>query len=378
MTTQMEVNTGGRARKRLTLKDKKKSCDCIRRSEVMRIFNIKSKTTVRRLDKKRELFLSAPEDDKAPKKIFTIRKFEEVEKALLKFVEDCHARDMPLSRNDLKQEALDIAQRLQIKGFTGSNGWVHKFMKRYDLGSVVLHGEEASASQDVADSWISNDIPTIIQSYKNEDIFNCDETGTQYRALPKKTLTKEGQKKKGGKVNKERLAAGKKLPPLIIGNSKKPRIFTKAKLDIQKAGFSWYANSTAWMKTGIFEEWLTNLNNSMKAQKRKILLLLDNFSAHRVDSKSNVRLVFLPPNLTSKVQPLDKGIIASYKKYEQRFKAEHRRKSLYNFSSASDYTKSINVLDAVKWVVRGWAEVKESTIRNCFRAAGVYHMTERS
>ncbi|GAU90782.1 hypothetical protein RvY_03153-1 [Ramazzottius varieornatus] len=300
-------------------------------SEVMRIFNIKSKTTVRRLDKKRELFLSTPEDDKTPKKIITIRKFEEVEKVLLKFVEDCHARDMPLSRNDLKQEALDIAQRLQIKGFTGSNGWVHKFMKRYDLGSVVLHGEEASASQDVADSWISNDIPTIIQSYKNEDIFNCDETGTQYRALPKKTLTKKGQKKKGGKVNKERLsvlfccsAAGKKLPPLIIGNWTKPRFFTKAKLDIQKAGFSWYANSTAWMKTGIFEEWLTNLNNSMKAQKRKILLLLDNFSAHRVDSKSNVRLVFLPPNLTSKVQPLDKGIIASYKKYEQRFKAEER------------------------------------------------------
>ncbi|GAU90783.1 hypothetical protein RvY_03153-2 [Ramazzottius varieornatus] len=109
-------------------------------SEVMRIFNIKSKTTVRRLDKKRELFLSTPEDDKTPKKIITIRKFEEVEKVLLKFVEDCHARDMPLSRNDLKQEALDIAQRLQIKGFTGSNGWVHKFMKRYDLGSVVLHG----------------------------------------------------------------------------------------------------------------------------------------------------------------------------------------------------------------------------------------------
>ncbi|GAU94633.1 hypothetical protein RvY_06367 [Ramazzottius varieornatus] len=295
MATQMEVNTAGRARKRLTLKDKK---------EILRLYPKK--------------------DDKAPKKIIPIRKFEEVEKALLKFVEDCHARDMPLSRNDLKQEALDIAQRLQIKGFTGSNGWVHKSMKRYDLGSVVLHSEEASASQDVADSWISNDIPTIIQSYKNEDIFNCDETGTQYRALPKKTLTKKGQKKKGGKVNKERLAAGKKLPPPpIIGNSKKPRIFTKAKLDIQKAGFSWYANSTAWMKTGIFEEWLTNLNNSMKAQKRKILLRLDNFSAHRVDSKSNVRLVFLPPNLTSKVQPLDKGIIASYKKYEQRFKAEH-------------------------------------------------------
>ncbi|GAV07450.1 hypothetical protein RvY_17281 [Ramazzottius varieornatus] len=96
----------------------------------------------------------------------------------------------------------------------------------------------------------------------------------------------------------------------------------------------------------------------MKAQKRKIALLLDNFSAHRVGEKSNVKVVFLPRNLTSKVQPLDKGIIASYK-YEQRYKAEHRRTNLYSFSNGSEYTKSINILDAVKWVLLLWNDTTQ-------------------
>ncbi|GAV05510.1 hypothetical protein RvY_15631 [Ramazzottius varieornatus] len=104
---------------------------------------------------------------------------------------------MPISGNDLKQEALNIARRLQIEGFTGRNGWIQKFMKRNDLKTITLHGEEAAASQEVADNWIANDVPEIIQPYRNEDIFNCDELGTQYRALPKEnSCTKRTEDKR--------------------------------------------------------------------------------------------------------------------------------------------------------------------------------------
>jgi hypothetical protein len=57
---------------------------------------------------------------------------------------------------------------------------------------------------------------------------------------------------------------------------------------------------------------------------RKVLLLMDNFSAHvaafnELESMplglgiKNTEVVFLPPNTTSKLQPLDQGIIASFK-----------------------------------------------------------------
>ena len=68
------------------------------------------------------------------------------------------------------------------------------------------------------------------------------------------------------------------------------------------------------------------LNNQFKGQNQKVIMNLDNASSHVVSSAkvgkscgfstlelSNMNLVFLPPNVTSILQPLDQGIIASFK-----------------------------------------------------------------
>ena len=71
----------------------------------------------------------------------------------------------------------------------------------------------------------------------------------------------------------------------------------------------------------IMEEYLQWLNNKMRAQERKILLLLDNFSGHELGIQligglqglSYIRIEWLPPNTISHWQPLDQGIIISFK-----------------------------------------------------------------
>jgi hypothetical protein len=71
----------------------------------------------------------------------------------------------------------------------------------------------------------------------------------------------------------------------------------------------------------IMEEYLQWLDNKMRAANRKVLLLLDNFSGHELGVElvggkqglPNVRIEWLPPNTTSYWQPLDQGIIASFK-----------------------------------------------------------------
>jgi hypothetical protein len=62
-------------------------------------------------------------------------------------------------------------------------------------------------------------------------------------------------------------------------------------------------NKKAWMTGVLFDEWLRKVNNRMKAQKRNIILLLGNCGAHPKLEMSNVKLTFLPPNTTSKLQP---------------------------------------------------------------------------
>ena len=47
-------------------------------------------------------------------------------------------------------------------------------------------------------------IDTIVRDYKPQDIFNCDETGLFFRALPDKTLAQKKSACKGGKIAKER------------------------------------------------------------------------------------------------------------------------------------------------------------------------------
>ena len=65
---------------------------------------------------------------------------------------------------------------------------------------------------------------------------------------------------------------------------------------------------------------LKDSNLIMKAEDREILLLLDNAPIHPKDFKlSNIELFFFPPNTSSLIQPLDQGIIKSFKDYYKKF-----------------------------------------------------------
>ena len=80
------------------------------------------------------------------------------------------------------------------------------------------------------------------------------------------------------------------------------------------------------MRSDIFETWMQKLNNHFKGQDRNIMLIMDNASCHSLSGvqhkqlssstalpMTNVTIVFLHPNCTSVVQPLDQGIIAAFK-----------------------------------------------------------------
>ena len=55
-------------------------------------------------------------------------------------------------------------------------------------------------------SWKER-LGSIISGYAMQDIWNMDETGCFYRALPDKSLSEKAKKCKGGKKSKEWLRA---------------------------------------------------------------------------------------------------------------------------------------------------------------------------
>ena len=115
-------------------------------------------------------------------------------------------------------------------------------------------------------------------------------------------------------------STGEKLKPFLIGTAKTPNCFRdnkgKTQNILQKVSYKF--NRTAWMTGAFFKEWAEELNQKMKNENRKVVLLIDNASSHSHLVLSNVKLVFLPANTTGVLQPLDVGIIRMVKVYARK------------------------------------------------------------
>ena len=108
----------------------------------------------------------------------------------------------------------------------------------------------------------------------------------------------------------------------------------------------------------------------MVLQSRKILLFLDNCGAHPAVHLQNVKLVFFPPNTTSRLQPLDAGIIQTVKLHYRKKMMRHVAIELEEADTASEIARSINVLHGIQWLTSAWDSVKEETITKCFKNCG--------
>ena len=118
-------------------------------------------------------------------------------------------------------------------------------------------------------------------------------------------------------------------------------------------------NGTIWLK------WLKWFDSHLE---RDSILLADNCPAH-VDSTHLkfrfLKLHFLPPNVTSVIQPMDAGIIRSFKAYY--------RKNLVKFWLGLIGRKNLkpnemkpNLKQAIEFLDEAWSSVTESTIKNCW------------
>jgi len=193
-----------------------------------------------------------------------------------------------------------------------------------------------------------------------------------YRLEPDRTLATN--RLSGRKKNKERLSialctnadGSHKLNPLIIGKFGKPRCFKN--ININNLPMTYCYNTKAWMLSTVFQDWLQEFNREV-AQKynQRVLLLLDNCPSHKIDGLvlSHVDVHFLPPNTTSKIQPMDAGIIMSFKKH---YRHLHIKWILNQVEDGNDIKDlKMDVLQAIQYIIKSWEEITPETICNCWQ-----------
>ncbi|XP_050406602.2 tigger transposable element-derived protein 4, partial [Patella vulgata] len=302
---------------------------------------------------------------------------EDINTLVWEFFKDCRKRNAPVNGPLLQAKALQFAENLKLETFKASNGWLRSFLSRHNIVFGCMSGERADVDMGVVD-YFKSKVPQLCSGFLPKDIFNMDETGLFYKDGSRKTFHVKGDDCAGGKRSKERLSValcasltGEKLKPLVLGRSKKPRCFSKVK-DVNKLPVMYRSNKKAWMTAAIFEEWLLSVNKQMRRENRNILLFLDNAPSHPHLELSNVKLQFFPANTTSKPQPMDQGIIETFKKHYRKRQLEHviMQMEKDTTSTNTEILKCLDILTVIYWISNSWKSVLDTTITKCFRRCG--------
>ncbi len=248
--------------------------------------------------------------------------------------------------------------------FRGSLGWFQKFKDRSDLRHIKIRGESANADYEGAAMFaLSLKIYVDHEDYDPRQIFNVDESGLMWFKRTNRTFVPTSFSQPDGfKVEKKRVtllfggnASGYKLKPLFLNQFQQPRAFLRS--NPEDFGVYWAANKKAWMTSAIFKDWfercfVPEVTAYLEAEglENKVLLLLDNAPGHPTDiakDHSNIEVLFLPPNTTSLIQPMDQGVIRS-------FKANYLKAFMNKIASEDtedDYLNSVKNFDIKKCVI---------------------------
>ncbi|XP_042911152.2 major centromere autoantigen B [Parasteatoda tepidariorum] len=114
----------------------------------------------------------------------------------------------------------------------------------------------------------------------------------------------------------------------------------------------------------------------MKFQNPKIILFIDQCSAHPDLQLSNVRVEFFPANCTSKLQPCDLGIIRSFKVFYRKQLVRKAVAELENGNLNDACKLKLSVLEAMHFISAAWRNVTQKCISHCFEESGIVASNE--
>ena len=101
------------------------------------------------------------------------------------------------------------------------------------------------------------------------------------------------------------------------------------------------------MDFNILDEVLSKLNRKLARKQRNVILFLNNAPCHPPDMKGkydHIKIVFFPANCTSRLQPLDLGIIQAFKLKYMKLMLTHVVSKIDDCNSATEVCYKLHVL----------------------------------
>lgn len=341
----------------------------------------------RRKRKELESFSMTVDDDQSARKTLKKPKLEILDDAVWIWFNQERRKGTPLSGPIIQEKAIALHSKISgqsstVDTFTASEGWLQRWKNRHGVRQFSISGEKLSSDLSGAQVFIGKFKQLAIENNLLPDqVYNIDETGLNYKMLPNKTLASKKEIISGHKPSKERLtialcsnASGDhKLPLFVIGKSKKPRAFKY--LNMNALPVYYRSQKSAWMDCHLFKEWFDHefapaVRQFLKSKNlpQKAILLMDNAPSHpgeNILSSGEIKALFLPPNVTPLIQPMDQGVIECLKK-------KYRRKFVGSIVEQEDSDliqaiKKLNIKDFIYTVASAWNEISPGTLKKSWR-----------
>ncbi|XP_043838999.1 tigger transposable element-derived protein 6 [Dromiciops gliroides] len=379
------ANKGNKKRRQFSLEEKMKVVEAVdsgkRKGDVAKEFGITPSTLSTFLKDRAKFEEKVREASVGPqRKRMRNALYDDIDKAVFAWFQEVHAKNILVSGSVIRKKALNLANMLGYDNFQASVGWLNRFRDRHGIALKAICREDNDKlingiGIDKVNEWHAGEIIKLIADYSPDDIFNADETGMFFQLLPQHTLAAKGDHCRGGKKARQRLTAlfccnasgTEKMRPLIVGKSATPRCFK----NVHSLPCDYRANQRAWMTRDLFNEWLTKVDAKMKQAERRILMLIDNCSAHNMLPRlERIQVGYLPSNCTAVLQPLNLGVIHNMKVL---YRGRLLKQILLNLNNNEEKEK-INIKQAIDMIAGAWWSVKQSTVVKCWQKAGIIPM----
>lgn len=347
-------------------------------------------TTVRDILKNKEKllnFASMSDSASGMKKRKTMKKstFDELDTALAEWLAQVRSEGTPVNGPIIAAKAKVFFDLLGMEGkFDASSGWLTRFKQRHGIREIGLHGEKLSGDQQAADDF-QREFEEFVSKEKLsfEQIYSADESGLFWKCLPTRTLAFESERQAPGhKSSKERytimscsnVTGEHKLKLAVIGKSKKPRSFKGTRAE--NLPVDYFHQKKGWMDQTIFKQWFDKIfvfevRKHLKTKKlpEKAVLLIDNAPSHPStsvlkSSDGKFCAMFLPPNVTALIQPMDQGVIASMKR---QYRTKLLMSKIEEGCDLKQFWKEYTILDSIYDIASAWESVRKSTLIKSWR-----------
>lgn len=282
----------------------------------------------------------------------------------------------------LQEKALEISNKFGGSStFNANKDWLTKFKKRCNIHLICTYGKKTSEDIVAAEKFVINFMKQVEkEGITHHNIYNMDEMGLMWKVVPSKTLIHSNDKS----VATQKLKKDCVIVGLCANGSGSHKLDIsihkfhdlKALKNCNSLPVIYKVQERAWVNKEIFNEWYENhFKPSVRRYQMghgtfgKVILLLDNSQSFElnpleIQHDENFEIIFLPPNTTALLQPMDQGIAAKLKKA---YFHKMLRTVLQYSEDIQEFYMKYNVKDCIRLLHEAWNDMSAISIQNAWK-----------